>query len=172
MEYADLFDLDDPALEAELLLLEQPISESPHELRRLQRSSDSNGGIATPEELVESWFKVDDKKRHLNASNKNVTYANAVKTRYGVSSTPMAKAIRDPLETRQSPRIAKRVQIVEETAATNQPPMPPAQPTREGRRTTYARRSTSPTPTPPASPKPPSMRRKRASLEGGEMFFL
>ena len=38
VEYADLFELDDPALEAELRLLEEPISESPRELRRLQQS--------------------------------------------------------------------------------------------------------------------------------------
>ena len=61
-EYSDLFELDDPALEAELQLLEGPISESPQELRRLQQSADQNGGVPTPEELVETWFKVDGKK--------------------------------------------------------------------------------------------------------------
>ena len=54
IEYSDLFELDDPALEAELQLLEEPISESPQELRRLQQSADENGGVPTPEELVET----------------------------------------------------------------------------------------------------------------------
>ena len=40
IEYSDLFDLDDPALEAELQLLSTPIADSVEELRRLQRSSD------------------------------------------------------------------------------------------------------------------------------------
>ena len=83
-DYSDLFELDDPALEAELRLLEEPISESPRELRRLQQSADVNGGVATPEELAESWFKVDGKKRHSNPHKKYPTYANAVKTRYHV----------------------------------------------------------------------------------------
>ena len=47
VEYSDLFELDDPALEAKLRLLEEPISEPPRELRRLQQSADFNGGVAT-----------------------------------------------------------------------------------------------------------------------------
>ena len=35
IEYSELFELDDPTLEAELQLLEEPTSESPQELRRL-----------------------------------------------------------------------------------------------------------------------------------------
>ena len=111
-EYEDLFDLDDPALEAELLLMENPISEPPRELRRLQQSADKNGGVATPEEEVESWFCVDGKNKHKPLAQKDKTYANAVKTRFGVTgeATP---TLRDPLEPRHSPR--KRVQIADGT---------------------------------------------------------
>ena len=62
IEYSDLFELDDPALEAELQLLEGPIYESPQELRRLQQSADEKGGVPKPEELVETWFKWTVKK--------------------------------------------------------------------------------------------------------------
>ena len=111
VEYSDLFELDDPVLEAELQLLEKPIVESPHELRRLQRSADANGGVPTPEELVETWFEVDGKKRHPYQIQKHTSYANAVKTRYGGST--LAPALRDPMGVWQLARIAKRVHIVD-----------------------------------------------------------
>ena len=58
IEYSDLFDLDDPALEAELQLLSTHIADSVNELGRLQRSSDQNGGVASAEDTVASWFTV------------------------------------------------------------------------------------------------------------------
>ena len=131
VEYSDLFELDDPALEAELRLLEEPISESPRELRRLQQSADFNGGVATPKELVETWFKVDGKKRQPNSNQKYALYANTVKKNYGVSGPTLAAALRDPLGIRQSPRIAKRVHIVEPTAE-KLPTVPHVNPLSEG----------------------------------------
>lgn len=83
IEYSDLLDLDDPALEAELQLLSTPIADSVDELRRLQQSSDENGGVASPEETVASWFTV------------------------GAVPTPGE----DPLDPRRSPRTQKKVRI-------------------------------------------------------------
>ena len=109
IEYSDLFDLDDPALEAELQLLSTPIADSVDELRRLQQSSDENGGVATPEATVASWFTV-GKTKTTQTKSKNATYANAVKTRYGVTGAVPTSAD-DPIAPRQSPRTAKKVRI-------------------------------------------------------------
>ena len=67
--YSDLFDLDDPALEAELQLMSTPIADSVEELRRLQKSSDRNGGVASPEEQVDGWFSV-GKEKKIHAKSK------------------------------------------------------------------------------------------------------
>ena len=109
IEYSDLFDLDDPALEAELQLLSTPIADSVDELRRLQQSSDENGGVATPEATLVSWFTV-GKTNITQTKSKNATYANAVKTRYGVTSA-VPTYTDDPIAPRQSPRTAKKVRI-------------------------------------------------------------
>ena len=116
-------------MEAELQLLEEPIVESPHELRRLQRSADANGGVPSPEELVETWFKVDGKKRRPYQIQKHTSYANEVKTRYGGSGPTLAPALRDLMGVRQLARIAKRVHIVEPAAAR---PTIPQDPLKEG----------------------------------------
>ena len=170
IEYSDLFELDDPALEAELQLLEGPISESPQELRRLQQSADQNGGVPTPAELVETWFKVDGKKRHPYQNQKYATYANAVKTRYGVSGSTLVPALRDPLGIRQSPRIAKRVHFVEPSAATKMPVSHVA-PLKEGRRGNYGQQQQrKATPSPPVSPRATISKRRKIPPDGGEMF--
>ena len=172
IEYADLFELDDPALEAELQLLEGPISESPRELRRLQQSADINGGVPTPEELVETWFQADGKKRHPYPTQKYSTYANAVRTRYGVSGPTLAPALRDPLGIRQSPRIAKKVQFAEPGAASALP-VSNLNPLKEGGRgTSEQQRKDKPLPAPPHAPptRATNSKRRRTPPDGGEMF--
>ena len=164
-EYQDLFELDDPALEVELLLMEDPISEPPRELRRLQQSADNNGGVATPEEQVESWFCVDGKNKHTPLAKQDKTYANVVKTRFGVTGDVDTPTLRDSMKPRQSPR--KRVQIAEGTP-THQAAPNSAPPTR-GR--IWQRRVQSTTPSPPASPTVRTTRRRTLPLEGGEMFL-
>lgn len=82
IEYSDLFDLDDPSLEGKLQLLSSPIANLVEELRRLQQSSDNNGGFASPKDIVNGWFIV-RKDEILPTSVKNATYADAVRIRYG-----------------------------------------------------------------------------------------
>ena len=53
IEYSDMFDLDDPSLKAKFQLLSSLIANSVVELRRLQRSSDGNGDVASPKETVD-----------------------------------------------------------------------------------------------------------------------
>ena len=77
LEYSDLFSLDDPALEAELMLMSSPIGDSVEELRNVQRASNKR-------EETHDWYTV-GKGKILPLPIKNKTYANVVKTRYGVT---------------------------------------------------------------------------------------
>ena len=121
IEYSDLFDLDDPSLEAELQLLSLPIADFVDELRRLQQSSDINGGIASPEDTVNGCFTV-GKDKHTRTKEKKHTYANVVRTRYGVTGNePTPES--DPLDPCRSPRLQKKLRIAERspTPPTKQP---------------------------------------------------
>ena len=109
IEYSDMFDLDDPSMKAKFQLLSSLIANSVVELRRLQRSSDGNGGVASPKETVDGWIIVGKERIPPNAK-KNTTYANVVQTRSGVTGIkPTSES--DPLDARRSPRIQNRVRI-------------------------------------------------------------
>ena len=159
LEYNDLFDLDDPALEAELQLMENPIHESPRVLRQRQEEADKSHNEMTPMEQVDSWLHVDGKSQRNTATQIGLTYANVVGTRSGVTGgvhTPTS-----PGQPQQSPR--KRVQIVEEVenirSAPTQPPTNDHEVPRRVRNTRW-------------SPPPrAAIRRRTLPLEGGgEMF--
>ena len=112
---------------------------------------------------MESWFKVEGKNRHPHLNRKHHSYANAIKTRYGVSEPTLATALRDPLGARQSPRIAKRVQIVETASPRNTL-------LREGGTRNYERQQrTAPSLT--VSPRAAMSKRRRTPPQGGEMFL-
>ena len=156
----DLFDLDDPALEAELLLMENPISESPQELRRRQENADRRSAELTAEDQVNSWFKVDGKHKHRVSSLRGITYANAVKTRSGVTGAtkPTLKSPEQP-----QPPSRKRVQMVDEPHNIREAPRTSE---RRGWRPAHAV-----TLSPPPSPRLRASNRRRTLLpEGGEMF--
>ena len=145
-DFSDLFSLDDPALEAELQLMSSPISDSVGELRRLQQ-------VADQKVEVHDWFTV-GKGKTLPLSKNNLTYANAVKTRYGVTgSTPTPEPAAD---VRRSPRVQKRVRF----AGTNGTPPPPS-----GKTTT---RQSPGTPSKSPSPRP---QKNLSSTERVELFF-
>ena len=149
LEYSNLFSLDDPVLEAELMLMSSPISDSVEELRNVQRASNKR-------EETHDWYTV-GKGKILPLPIKNKSYANAVKTCYGVTSLAPTPEF-DPSSVRRSPRVQKRVRF---SAKGNTPPQ-------DENGTKKNNRQTSTTPPLPPSPV---VRRAPPPEEGGEMYF-
>lgn len=106
----DLFDVEDVALQAEFGNLDMPIGEKVEELREWQRDADFRRDNVSPEKQVEGWFAV-GKDKFLPNGSRNLTYANAVAARYVVTGNEptMAFGVAEPLASRRSKRIQKRV---------------------------------------------------------------
>ena len=90
IQHDDLFDLEDPALEAEIRRMSPPIDETVVQLREMQRVADVARDSMSPEREVEGWFTV------------------------GPAPTP-AFGVAEPLANRRSKRIQTRAVIREGT---------------------------------------------------------
>ena len=139
----DLFELEDEELAAEFRHLDTPIPESVEELREMQRSADFKRDSMSPEAAVEGWFAV-GKEKFLPNSNRNLTYANALAARHIVTGgePSMAFGVAEPLASRRSKRIQKRVVAHAGSASPEVTPKGDAVRAFEG------------SPTPPKSPSP------------------